>query len=255
MVIYKNGNTELNGDLTIENDFLAGDDNMSYGSGDEYKVFFDQSLAAFRAGRIQNTNWDEANLGGYSFATGTNTIALGNNSAAFGYQSIASGTHAIAGGNSSEATGAIAFAYGREVYSPSYGEVAFGLYGTTYTPNETAAFDEDDRLFSIGNGTGTGNRSEAMIVYKSGNTAFNEYVTMQKSIGGITAFPLKIENTNNANNAYNNGLKITAGQDAGVINNSKLSYFIQFATTDGTEIGSIRQASGSDISFNLAFLN
>ena len=44
----------------------------------------------------------------------------------------------------------------------------------TYTPIETSDFDEDDRLFSIGNGTGSGNRSDAMVVYKSGKTELDK---------------------------------------------------------------------------------
>ena len=151
-------------------DFVIGADSLNYGgSGDEYKMFFDQSLGALRAGRIQNTNWDNTNLGGYSFAAGTNTIASGNNSVAFGYQTVASGTHSLAGGNQSEATGNLSFAFGKEVVAPSYGEMAIGLYNTTYTPNDSIDFDANDRLFVIGNGTSNSNRSDAMIVYKDGS--------------------------------------------------------------------------------------
>ena len=150
---------QINGTLSIDSSVVIGADSLNYGgSGDEYKMFFDQSLGAFRAGRIQNTNWDNTNLGGYSFAAGTNTIASGNNSVAFGYQTVASGTHAFAGGNQSEATGSLSFAYGKGVVAPSYNEFTIGSYNTTYTPNNSTDFDANDRLFVIGNGTSNSNR-------------------------------------------------------------------------------------------------
>ena len=164
-------------------DFLFGTDNLNYGgSGDEYKMFFDQSIGALRVGRIQNTNWDNTNLGGYSFAAGTNTIASGNNSVAFGYQTVASGTHALAGGNQSEATGNISFVFGREVTAPSYGEIAIGLYNTTYTPNDATAYNGSDRLFVIGNGTANGSRSDAMIVYKDGTAWIQGNLTVDATL-------------------------------------------------------------------------
>ena len=40
--------------------------------------------AAFRAGQVTGTNWDDAQIGNHSFAAGNNPRASGNNSAAFG---------------------------------------------------------------------------------------------------------------------------------------------------------------------------
>ena len=178
-----NGFLSENGVTTSVNnsdDLVFGADTLNYsGSGsDEHKMFFDQSLAAFRVGRIQDTNWDETNLGAYSFAAGTNTIASGKNAAAFGSQTIASSTYAFSGGNQSEATGKISFAFGRQVIAPSYSEIAMGLFNTTYTPNDSAAYDAADRLFVIGNGTSNNSRSDAMVVYKNGNTTLNGALTI-----------------------------------------------------------------------------
>ena len=161
-------------------DFVVGADSLNYsGSGEDYKMFFEQSIGAFRVGRIKNTNWDDTNLGGYSFATGTSTMAFGYNSAAFGFETIALGTNSFAGGNKSEAIGNISFAFGREVTAPSYCEIAIGLFNTTYTPDDSTNFDADDRLFVVGNGTGIFNRSDAMIVYKNGNTEINGALTIK----------------------------------------------------------------------------
>lgn len=216
MIVYKSGDTEINGQLTvsgalmvdgrdlsetaftsadgltsIENnsdDFLIGANSLSYaGSGNEEKMFYDAGLGAFRTGRIQSTNWDNTNLGTYSFATGNNTIASGSTSAAFGYQTLASGVHAIAGGNQSEATANLAFAYGREMYARSFGEIALGLYGTDYSPNETTDFDEEDRLFSLGNGSADNSRSDALVVYKSGDTEINGALKLNNAFTFPTA--------------------------------------------------------------------
>ena len=202
---FDNNLLQINGTLSIDSSVVIGADSLNYGgSGDEYKMFFDQSLGAFRAGRIQNTNWDNTNLGAYSFAAGTNTIASGNNSAAFGYQTVASGTHAFAGGNQSEATGNLSFAYGKEVVAPSYNEFAIGSYNTTYTPTSLTSYDATDRLFVIGNGTADNSRSDALIVYKDGSTTLNGNLTINDN-GGTEFMRLdsgRIEILNTGNSIF-----------------------------------------------------
>ncbi len=262
MIVYKNGNTEVNGQFMASDDFLVGVDSINHigGSTHEYKVIFDKSQAAFRTGRIYNTNWDEDSLGLYSFATGTNTLATGNNSTALGYQSLASGTHSFAGGNSSEATGAIAFTFGREVYAPSYGEVAFGLYGTSYTANETSAFNTDDRLFSLGNGTASNSRSDAMVVYKSGNAEINGQLTVSDTLKLLNALTIndnltidggRIEIINTGNSVfigegagqsddYSNNKNILIGYQSGYVNttgndNIFLGYQSGYDNTTGSD--------------------
>jgi hypothetical protein len=60
--------------------------------------------------------------------------------------------------------------FGRNLYSPSYGELSVGQYNTNYTPDGgSSGWDVDDRLFSIGNGQNSGARSMALVVLKSGN--------------------------------------------------------------------------------------
>ncbi len=244
--ISDDGNITLSNTLTVSDDFLAGTNDMSYGgSGDEAKVIFDKSQFAFRTGRANNTNWDEANLGLYSFASGTNTLATGNNSVAFGYQSLASGTHALAGGNQSEATGHLSLAFGREVFAPSYGEVALGLYSTTYTPDDATDFDTDDRLFVIGNGSASNSRSNAMAIYKNGNTEINGQITTSAEAQG-TDYVFTIKNTTNDNSALNNALEILAGHDT--YNSSENSGFIRFSTPNGTTCGRVYQSGSNSVS-------
>ena len=52
--------------------------------------------------------------------------------------------------------------------APSAYETVLGRYNTDYTPNDTAGWDEADRLFTIGNGSGSSDQSDAMVVLKNG---------------------------------------------------------------------------------------
>ncbi len=54
---------------------------------------------AFRAGRIDGTQWDDANIGSMSIATGFSTTASGNSSTAMGYKTTASGNVSTAMGS------------------------------------------------------------------------------------------------------------------------------------------------------------
>ena len=217
-----------------DDDFLFGSDSLNIGTSNESKLFFDKSKSAFRAGYIGNENWDEANIGLYSFGIGTYTKASGEGafahgyfseaagiySTAFGYQTNASGNYStalggsttasgyyaqasgyattaneyatIAFGSSSTASGQVASAFGNNTtasgwYSTSFGqsteaysfgEMALGTNNTTYTPNSITKYDSEDRLFVIGNGKDGNNRSDALVMYKNGNTTLNGALTI-----------------------------------------------------------------------------
>lgn len=118
-------------------------------------------------------------LGQNSTASGEGAVALGANitasghySSAFGLQSSASGYAAVARGFESHADGDYAVAVGHSNQAPTIGETTIGLYATTYTPADANSNDTwygTDRLFTIGNGTGTASRSNAVTVLKNGN--------------------------------------------------------------------------------------
>lgn len=54
-----------------------------------------------------------------------------------------------------DSIGVGSFAYGENLYAPSFGEVAVGVNNEHYTPNSSTVWDGTDRIFSIGNGNGT----------------------------------------------------------------------------------------------------
>ena len=79
-----------------------------------------------------------------------------------------------------------------------------------------------------------------------GEAIFNEPVYINKSLGGLDNFTLTLENLNNKDNAYNNGINILAGQTSANYNSLKQGDFIRFTTPDSIKIGSIYQdAAGS----------
>lgn len=153
-------------------------------SGAGTRMVWNPRRAAFRAGNIQGTQWDEANIGLFSSAIGFNTIASGNSSVAFGASNTASGgasvafgsgnqasgETSIASGNSNQASGNFSVAigsvgvangtrsisFGHNTISKSWGEIALGIGNTDYTPsiNGATAFtiaNQTDRLLVIGN--------------------------------------------------------------------------------------------------------
>jgi autotransporter adhesin len=82
--------------------------------------------AAFRVGFVTGTQWDEASIGNYSFASGYNSRATGAYSAAFGFTSTASGEGSFAVGNSAIASGFYAFAAGHNPVASGGHSIALG---------------------------------------------------------------------------------------------------------------------------------
>ena len=167
-----NGFTSDNG-ITYSNnnddDFLFGADDLEHTSSSstyEYKMFFDKSKGAFRAGSVNSTQWDESNVGTFSFSVGGNNTASGDGSIGLGYYTTASGKYATT--------------FGRSTTASSYSEFVIGTFNTSYSPNSTSSFNSADRLFVIGNGEYASN-SDAMIVYKSGDTEINGSLTINNA--------------------------------------------------------------------------
>jgi hypothetical protein len=89
--------------------------------------------AAFRAGSIGSagTQWDDPNVGFYSWAGGYNTIALGLSSFAMGYQSTALGSYSNALGYTANADGTGAVAIGYRTTADADYSVAIGQRAST----------------------------------------------------------------------------------------------------------------------------
>jgi hypothetical protein len=133
--------------------------------------------------------------GGNSLAVGTNSKAEGNNSTAIsyataigrysiamGYESKAHEEYSIAIGYSAEALGEQSIAMGSNTTAYTFAETAIGSYNKIYNPTDTDVWRSYDRLFVIGNGTSSSNRSDAFIVLKNGNVGVGGNFTPMSSL-------------------------------------------------------------------------
>ena len=95
-------------------DYTGGVNTTAPMEGSGTRFMWYASKAALRAGQINGTQWDDANIGLYSTAFGENVRALGDNAIVVGKNSVAANTGTVALGEGHTATGAnsVALGYG-----------------------------------------------------------------------------------------------------------------------------------------------
>jgi hypothetical protein len=90
--------------------------------------------AAFRAGWIDGTQWDDANIGYFSVAAGQAVRASGDGGTAFGVRSTAAGSSTFAVGEDNTASGAASVALGYHAHTNArQGSFVFGDRSTVDT--------------------------------------------------------------------------------------------------------------------------
>jgi len=159
--------------------FAAGEDNLASGTG---AVVFGRNSESsgnfsFASGNGATASGSSAvSMGSNSEATGGVSVAFGFSTDSEGFGSIATGAgsraaadYSVAMGQGTDADGPASVAMGSNTRAASAYETAIGRFNTEYTPSDPAGFDENDRLFVVGNGTGTSDRSDALVVLKNGN--------------------------------------------------------------------------------------
>ena len=87
------------------------------GEGAGTRMMWYPRKAAFRAGYINGTQWDAANIGSYSVAIGENVRASGDNGVAFGKNATAAGSSTFAAGEDVTASGAASVALGYHAHT------------------------------------------------------------------------------------------------------------------------------------------
>ena len=180
--------TADSGAVTIAgNDGLVSTGTLNSGviapSGSGVRMVWNPRKAAFRAGSISGTQWDDTNIGTNSVGFGLNIIASGPNSVAMGNSLTASGTSSTAIGNGSIATGNFSTALGSST--------ANGMYSTAMGRNTVA-----NGLFStaIGNSTTSSGISSTSIGESNTAPSYAETVvgigatTYTPSTNGVTQF-------------------------------------------------------------------
>lgn len=114
--ITQNDGTELlkmlgGGQFYVKGTFGSGNNTIT-GAGT--RLVWYPKVASLRAGYVDGTQWDDANVGNYSVAMGYNATASGNKSFAVGENCTASGSMSFAAGESCVASGTNSFAFGEQ---------------------------------------------------------------------------------------------------------------------------------------------
>lgn len=157
--------TNINAD-----DFVFGSTqlaDLNSGATGDSRMLFDKSKSAFRAGYVPGVQWNNANIGSFSFATGRSTRASGFASSALGDSTIASGAYSTAIGKKASATATYSLAAGNESVASGFSTIALG-----YRANATGAYsvalgvdNTTSQLYALASGqrsTASGRWSVAM---------------------------------------------------------------------------------------------
>ena len=107
--------------------------------------------------------------GDAAFAQGMATSSIGTSSVALGRMTSATGDYSTALGFSSTANGSGSTATGWVTTARSFGSFATGMFNDT-SDAFTLSLLPTDRIFQIGNGTLSSSRSNAITVFRNGNT-------------------------------------------------------------------------------------
>jgi hypothetical protein len=156
----------------------GGEDNTASGSrstvsGGEYNTA--TTFYSTVSGGLDNTA-----SGNRSTVSGgqDNTASGGRSTVSGGENNTASGSYStILGGSSNIASGQYSVALGRNNNATSSGEVVLGQNALEQAGNPID-FVGSDRLFAIGNGTASNDRSSALTVLKNGNTTIAGTLTL-----------------------------------------------------------------------------
>jgi hypothetical protein len=206
-------------------------------SGEGERMMWHPYRAAFRAGGVNGSQWDDSTIGFYSWAGGQNTTAEGNWSFAFGLNNYTDSIYSTAFGRSNttvDSSGAeAAFVAGESNTVCGFTGVALG-YGNNsgctgnLVPGTSSSRTADNMSVAIGyRNVASGNYSVAMGKYASTNNFSGTFVWSDAS------------NTN-TDTSSNNLFSATANNQFAV----KASGGVRFYTNSGLTTGVTLSAGG-----------
>ncbi|MBT5954841.1 hypothetical protein HOG98_09005 [bacterium] len=135
-------------------------------SGKGTRMMFFPAKAAFRAGTVEGTEWDNINIGTYSIAMGYGGISSGEGSAILGgYKNTAEGDYSVVpGGRENQALGDYSFAAGYRAVAAHKGSFVWADYDPTSNANfESGSSNQFVIKASNGVGIGTSETSDAVM--------------------------------------------------------------------------------------------
>ncbi len=140
-------------------------------SGSGTRLMWLPGKSAFRVGTVNNINtWNSNNIGTWSFASGFNVMAAGQNSVGFGYNTTASGWNSTA--------------LGYYTTARAFASIALGIHNDSVATSNPYVPVATNPILYIGNGTSS-SPSNAMVVYQNGNTDINGYTQLGETSPAI----------------------------------------------------------------------
>jgi|GEM_PF-604488 len=201
-------------------------------SGEGARMLWYPRKAAFRAGYVKSSHWDETNIGKYSFATGESVTAKGEASVALGKNTSAGGDQALASGSGCVASGNRASAHGHQSQAGGTGSTAFGYYGKASGDYSFAAGMNSESSGShscaIG-GSATASASGAVALGENVEAAGSGAVSL-----GISTYSTEWGSTAMGYQSRATGLNATA-----------IGFSAQASGSNATAIGRSTKANGS----------
>ncbi|WP_413290558.1 hypothetical protein [Bdellovibrio sp. HCB337] len=173
----------------------TGRDIATTGTG--VRMIWSTKKAAFRAGNVNGTQWDNVNIGTGSMGLGYNTQASGSSSVAMGYatsafsiystamgaNTLANGTGSTAMGSATTATGNYSTSMGNNTTSNAMAQTTIGQFNIITGSESASTWVGSDPLFVVGNGTSAGAKSNAMTVLKRGDVLIGGHIGSTSSTG------------------------------------------------------------------------
>ena len=160
-------------------DFVVGSPNTEDQNNVNFdgRLFWDDSKAAFRAGSVDGTQWNDVNRGLYSFAAGQNNTASGVNAVAFGENNTVQGSGSVAFGRDN--TISTSGAYGATIG-----------FGNSVTGAQAIAIGRSTEAkgnYSFAGGNASDVFGEGSFAYGFQNVARGDYNTVFGSLSNSNA--------------------------------------------------------------------
>jgi hypothetical protein len=173
--LFAEGGVELDGTLNHGGGaFLSsGTTGATPASGAGTRMMWVPAKSAFRAGYVNGIQWNDSNIGEYSFAAGANATVRGEGSSGFGSTPYVTGDYSTAFGYNCSVNGDYAVAFGKNTNARGYASTVFGFQCEASGSYATCG--------------GTGSEAEGSYSTCIGSNCYTEGIASVALGGGTTA--------------------------------------------------------------------
>ena len=192
----------------------------------------------------------------YSTTLGSNALDLGYSDEVGTYGATGNYASAVLGGRYNKATnigsttvggmynvasGELATTIGSQLVAPSSGEIALGINNVPYTPASTSIISPTDRILSVGIGSNTSDKKNAITLLKNGNLGFTTKTTptYQLDMTGDINLPTTT-NANKTGIIRKDGVPFITEYNPGTVNGVTV---VGFNTLIGIDAGNLNMGS------------